>query len=121
MTDPTAAPSPWARRGRFAGRWALRVLVAVVGALLAVVLFGRISAPLGPFDASFAFRPSGGGAEVAVPPLGALAVIGAALASLVVYRRRWREPLLAIGITTGLLVTTAGVGLATWRPDALSQ
>ena len=179
MTDPTAAPSPWARRGRFAGRWALRVLVAVVGALLAVVLFGRISAPLGPFDASFAFRPSGGGAEVAVPPLGALAVdaydgplrleiqlqrvdqeraralagdpvrlagvvdevtddlrsavvrlgwttaglavIGAAVASLVVYRRRWREPLLAIGITTGLLVTTAGVGLATWRPGALSQ
>jgi predicted MPP superfamily phosphohydrolase len=180
MTDPAAAgPSPWARGGRFAGRWALRVLVAVVGALLAVVLFGRISAPLGPFDASFAFRPTGGGAEVAVPPLGALAVdvydgplrleiqlqrvdqeraralagdpvrlagvvdevtadlrsavvrlgwttaglavTGAALASLLVYRRRWQEPLLAIGITTGLLVTTAGLGAATWRPEALSQ
>jgi predicted MPP superfamily phosphohydrolase len=179
MTDPTAAPSPWGRRGRFAGRWALRVLVAVVGALLAVVLFGRISAPLGPFDADFAFRPSGGGAEVAVPPLGALAVdayegplrleiqlqrvdqdraralagdpvrlagvvdevtadlrsavvrlafttaglavAGAALASLLVYRRRWREPLLAVGITTGLLVATAGLGAATWRPEALSQ
>jgi predicted MPP superfamily phosphohydrolase len=180
MTDPTAAgPSPWARRGSVAGRWALRVLVAVVGALLAVVLFGRISAPLGPFDASFAFRPTGGGAEVAVPPLGALAVdvydgplrleiqlqrvdqeraralagdpvrlagvvdevtadlrsavvrlgwttaglavTGAALASLLVYRRRWQEPLLAVGITTGLLVTTAGLGAATWRPEALSQ
>jgi predicted MPP superfamily phosphohydrolase len=180
MNDPTAVgPSPWARRGRFAGRWALRGLVAVVGALLAVVLFGRISAPIGPFDATFAFRPAGGGAEVAVPPLGALAVdaydgplrleiqlqrvdqeraralagdpvrlagvvnevtadlrsavvrlawttaglavTGAALASLLVYRRRWQEPLLAIGITTGLLVTTAGLGAATWRPEALSQ
>jgi predicted MPP superfamily phosphohydrolase len=181
MTDPTTAgPSAWTRRSRFAGRWALRVLVAVVGALLAVVLFGRISAPLGPFDATFAFRPSGvGGAEVAVPPLGALAVdaydgplrleiqlqrvdqeraralagdpvrlagvvdevtddlrsavvrlgfttaglavVGAAMASLLVYRRRWQEPLLAIGITTGLLVTTAGLGAATWRPEALSQ
>ena len=50
-----------------------------------------------------------------------LAIGGAVLASLVVYRRRWREPLLAAGITTVLLVGTAGIGAATWRPEALSQ
>src|SRR4029453_10984184 len=32
------------------------------------------SAPIGPFDATLAFRPFGGGASVAVPPLGALSV-----------------------------------------------
>jgi len=178
--DPTAAgPSPWAGRGRFAGRWALRVLVALVGALVAVLLFGRISAPIGPFDATLAFRPAlGGGASVAVPPLGALSVdvydgplrldialqrvdqeraralasdpvrlagvvdqvsadlrdalvrlawttaawalAGAALTSFVVLRRR-REPLIALGVTGALLAGTAGLGAATWRPEALSQ
>jgi len=180
VTDPTdPGPSPWARRSRIAGSWALRVVVALAGALIAVALFGRISAPIGPFDTTLAFRPVGGGAQVAVPPLGALAVDvydgplrleiglqrvdqeraralasdpvrlagvvnevtddlrgavvrlawttaglaigGAVLASLVVYRRRWREPLLAAGITTVLLVGTAGIGAATWRPEALSQ
>jgi predicted MPP superfamily phosphohydrolase len=73
--DPTAAPpSPWPHRARVAGRWTLRVAVAVTGALIAVLLFGRISAPIGPFDASLAFRPTGGGAAVAVPPLGELFV-----------------------------------------------
>ena len=76
MTDPTepTAPGtrPWRRTARIAGRWALRVLLAVVGALIAVLLFGRISAPIGPFDATLAFRPAGGGAQVAVPPLGAI-------------------------------------------------
>ncbi len=75
MTEPTApATAPWRRPARIAGRWALRVLVAVVGALIAVLLFGRISAPIGPFDANLAFRPGTGGAQVGVPPLGALAV-----------------------------------------------
>ena len=179
MTDPTTPPpSPWRGRGRVAGRWAVRVAVALTGALIAVLLFGRISAPIGPFDASLAFRPDGGGADVAVPPLGALtvdvydgplsldvdlervdqeraralatdpvrlggvvdqvsadlraavvrlvwttaglALAGAAVASLVVLRRR-REPLIAVGITTALMLGTAGLGAATWRPEALSQ
>jgi predicted MPP superfamily phosphohydrolase len=179
MSEPTAAaPSPWAGRARISGRWALRVVIALVGALIAVLLFGRISAPIGPFDATLAFRPAGGGATVAVPPLGTIAVevyngplrldvalervdqqraralaedpvrlagvvdqvtedlrsavvrlawttaglalAGAALTSLAVTRRR-REPLIAAGITTVLLLGTAGLGAATWRPQALSQ
>jgi predicted MPP superfamily phosphohydrolase len=178
-TEPiTAPPSPWPRRGRVAGRWALRVVVALTGAVIAVLLFGRISAPIGPFDATLAFRPTGGGAAVAVPPLGELnvdvydgplrldialqrvdqdraralasdpvrlagvvnqvsddlrgavvrlawttagvAIAGAALTSLIVLRRR-REPAIAAGVTTVLLLGTAGLGAATWRPEALSQ
>ncbi|TFV67232.1 UNVERIFIED_ORG: metallophosphoesterase [Bacillus sp. AZ43] len=179
MTEPTApGPSPWAGRARIAGRWAGRVLIALAGALVAVLLFGRISAPIGPFDATLAFRPTGGGASVAVPPLGSLtvdvydgplrldvalqsvdqqraqalasdpvrlagvvdqvtddlrsaavrlvwttaglALAGATLASLLVTRRR-REAAMAAGITTVLLVGTGGLGVATWRPEALSQ
>jgi predicted MPP superfamily phosphohydrolase len=153
-------------------------VVAVTGALVAVLLFGRISAPIGPFDATLAFRPTGGGADVAVPPLGALnvdvydgplrldialqrvdqdraqalatdpvrlsgvvnevsddlrsavvrlaltttgvAIAGGALTSLIVLRRR-REPLIAAGVTAVLLLGTAGLGVATWRPENLSQ
>jgi predicted phosphodiesterase len=179
VTEPTGTgPSPWPVRARVGGRWALRVLIALTGALVAVLLFGRISAPIGPFDATLAFRPTGGGASVAVPPLGALsvdvydgplrldvalqsvdqgraralatdpvrlagvvdqvsadlrsavvrlawttagwAIAGAALTSLVITRRR-REPLIAAGVTTALLLGTAGFGAATWRPQALSQ
>ncbi|HLM07115.1 MAG TPA: metallophosphoesterase [Blastococcus sp.] len=182
MSEPTDAgaprPSAWPGRARTGARWLLRAVVAVVGALIAVLLFGRISAPIGPFDATLAFRPSGGGAAVAVPPLGALtvdvydgplrldialqrvdqdraralatdpvrlagvvsqvsddlrgavvllvwktagvAVAGAALTSWAVLRRR-REPLIAAGLTTALLLGTAGLGAATWRPEALSQ
>jgi predicted MPP superfamily phosphohydrolase len=179
VSEPTAAaPSPWAGRARTGGRWALRVVVALAGALIAVLLFGRISAPIGPFDATLAFRPAGGGATVAVPPLGAigvdvydgplrldvglqrvdqeraralatdpvrlagvvdqvssdlrsavvrltwttagLAIAGAALTSLVITRRR-KEPVIAAGITTVLLLGTGGLGAATWRPEALSQ
>jgi predicted phosphodiesterase len=50
------------------------VVIALAGALVAVLLFGRISAPIGPFDATLAFRPAGGGATVAVPPLGSIGV-----------------------------------------------
>ena len=175
---PGTGPSPWRGRARVGGHWALRVLIALTGALVAVLLFGRISAPIGPFDATLTFRPTGGGASVAVPPLGALsvdvydgplhldvalqrvdqeraralatdpvrlagvvdqvsadlrtaivrlawttagwAIAGAALTSLVVIRRRW-EPLIAAGVTTAVLLATAGVGAATWRPQALSQ
>jgi predicted phosphodiesterase len=179
VTEPTAPATPrWHRPARIVGRWALRVLVAVAGALIAVLLFGRISAPIGPFDATLAFRPAGGGAEVGVPPLGAIAVdaydgplrlqiqllrvdqerarllatdpvrlagvvdkvsedlrgavtqlvwktagtavVGAALTSFVVLRRR-REPLIAGGVTLALLAGTAGLGAATWRPEALSS
>jgi predicted MPP superfamily phosphohydrolase len=73
--DPTAPPpSRWPGRARVAGRWALRVAIAVTGAVIAVLLLGHISAPIGPFDARLAFEPTGGGATVAVPPLGALSV-----------------------------------------------
>jgi predicted phosphodiesterase len=179
MNDPTApSTSPWAARGRIAGRWAVRVLVALAGAVTAMLLFGRISAPIGPFDAALAFRPTGGGAQVDVAPLGSLAVDvydgplrlqidlervdqeraralatdpvrlngvvdtvtddlrdavirlvwvtagaaigGAVLASLVVLRRP-REPLIAGGLTVALLAGTAGLGLATWRPEAMTQ
>ena len=178
-SDPTAAPpSAWPHRGRVAGRWALRVAIAVAGAVIAVLLLGRISAPIGPFDATLAFRPVGGGAAVAVPPLGSLtvdaydgplrldialqrvdperaralasdpvrlagvvnqvsddlrtaivrlalvttgvAILGAAAASLITLRR-WREPAIAAGLTTVLLLGSAGLGAATWRPEALSQ
>ena len=179
MTEPIApTPSPWGQRSRVAGGWALRVVVALTGALVAVLLFARISAPIGPFDATLAFRPAGGGAQVGLPPLGSLtvdvydgplrldiqlqrvdqvraqalasdpvklagvvdqvsadlrdavvelvwktaliAVAGAALTSAVILRRR-REPLFAAGLTGVLLLGTAGLGAATWRPEALSQ
>jgi predicted phosphodiesterase len=179
VTEPSApAPSPWGRRAHVAGRWGLRVAIALTGALIAVLLFARISAPIGPFDATLAFRPTGGGAQVGLPPLGALTVDvydgplrleiqlqrvdqmraqalasdpvklagvvdqvsadlrdavvelvwktalialgGAALTSVVILRRR-REPLLAAGLTGVLLLGTAGLGAATWRPEALSQ
>ncbi len=179
VSDPTApTPSPWAGRARVAGRWTLRVAIALTGAMIAVALFGRISAPIGPFDATLAFRPAGGGATVAVPPLGSIAVevydgplrldvalqrvdqeraqrlasdpvrlagvvdqvtddlrsavvrlvwttaglalAGAALTSFALTRRR-KEPLIAAGITTVVLLGTGGLGAATWRPEAISQ
>jgi predicted MPP superfamily phosphohydrolase len=161
-----------------AGTWALRAVLALGGALIAVLLFARVQAPIGPFDATLAFRPAGGGAQVAVPPLGALtvdvydgplrldialqrvdqgraqtlatdpvrlagvvnevsddlrgavvelvwktaaiALAGAAVTTLAVLHRR-REPLIAVGLTGALLLGTAGLGAATWRPEALSQ
>jgi predicted phosphodiesterase len=179
VTEPTATgPSPWVRRGHVASTWALRVGLALGGALIAVLLFARVQAPIGPFDASLAFRPAGGGAQVAVAPLGDLVVDvydgplrldvtlqrvdqertqrlatdpvllagvvnqvsadlrdavvelvwktvlfalagGAATTWAVLHRRR--EPLIAAGITGVLLLGTAGIGAATWRPEALSQ
>ncbi len=160
-------------------RWLQRIVVALVGATLGVLLLGRVEAPIGPFDATVAFTPAiRGGAEVEIPPLGSLAVDaydgplrldvqlrrvdqlraqslatdpgqldrvvdmvtadlqdavtrlawttaaagvgGAALFSLLTLRRR-REPLIAVGLSTVLLAGTAGLGAATWRPEALSQ
>ncbi|MFP5372926.1 MAG: metallophosphoesterase, partial [Actinomycetes bacterium] len=161
-----------------AGTWVLRVALALGGALIAVLLFARVQAPIGPFDATLAFRPASGGAQVAVAPLGDLvvdvydgplrldvtlqrvdqeraqrlatdpvrlagvvdrvsadlrdavvelvwktalfALAGAAATTWAVLHRR-REPLIAVGITGVLLIGTAGVGAATWRPEALSQ
>jgi predicted phosphodiesterase len=179
VNPPTAiGPSPWWARGRVAARWAARVVVALGGALIAVLLFGRLAAPIGPFDTTLAFRPLGGGAQVEVAPLGSLtvdvydgplrlqidlervdqeraralasdpvrlngvvdgvtddlrsgittlvwltagvAVAGALVASLVVFRRR-RDTLLAGGLTVVVLAGTAGLGVATWRPEAMTQ
>jgi predicted MPP superfamily phosphohydrolase len=166
------------RRGRVAGCWTLRAVLALGGALIAVLLFARVQAPIGPFDATLAFRPAAGGAQVAVAPLGELtvdvydgplrldialqrvdqdrartlatdpvrlagvvnqvsddlrdavvelvwktvliALAGAAVTSAVVWRRRW-EPAIAVGMTGVVLLGTAGLGAATWRPEALSQ
>ncbi|MBJ7451471.1 MAG: metallophosphoesterase, partial [Blastococcus sp.] len=177
MEQPQDVASPWRRRGRLAGLWAARVALALVGALVAVLIFARISAPIGPFDATLSIRPGSGGAEVAVPPLGSLAadvfdgplrldvqlqrvdqaraealatdpvrlagvvdrvtedlqdavvelvvitvltaIAGAALVSWVVLRRR-REPVIAAGLTGALLLGIGGVGVSTWRPEALS-
>ncbi|MGY1825306.1 MULTISPECIES: metallophosphoesterase family protein [unclassified Blastococcus] len=74
MSEPTASASPWPGRARVAALWSARVGLALIGALVAVLLFARVSAPIGPFDATLAFRPASGGAEVSVPPLGSLAV-----------------------------------------------
>jgi predicted MPP superfamily phosphohydrolase len=74
VTEPTAGQAPWRRRLRSASTWGLRVALALGGALVAVLLFARVSAPIGPFDATIAFRPASGGAQVSVPPLGDLFV-----------------------------------------------
>ena len=74
MNEPSPTTSPWPRRARVTGRWAARIGLALGGALVAVLLFARVSAPLGPFDATLAFQPAAGGAQVDLPPLGSLAV-----------------------------------------------
>ncbi len=190
--SPTAPPAPaadgpttpsrpgrWGDLGRFAGRWGLCLLVALTGALVGVLLFGRVDAPLGPFDARFTVSPSGGGVALDIPPLGALdvdaydgplgldvqlqradelriralvddprrldslvdritadfgdavtelvvrsslaAVGGALLLTLAVYRLRWRQAAVAAGAVVVVLAGTAGIGAASWRPDALAQ
>ena len=177
---PTAAAETPARRSgyRRALGWVVRLLVAAAGAVLGVMLFAHVEAPIGPFDATVSFQPTGGGAQLEIPPLGALAVDaydgplrldvqlrrvdqvraltlandptrldgvvdmvsadlrtavvrltwttgaaalgGAAVTSLVVLRRL-REPLIALGLAAVLVTGTAGLGAATWRPEALSQ
>ncbi|SFK37540.1 metallophosphoesterase [Geodermatophilus ruber] len=75
MSEPSR-PGP-ARRSRLlrtARRWTVRLVVALAGALLGVLLLGRVEAPIGPFDATVALRPAGGGAHLDIPPLGALEV-----------------------------------------------
>lgn len=55
-------------------RWAGRLGFALVGAALGVLLAGRITAPIGPFVTTVSLTLGGGGAEVSIPPLGALSV-----------------------------------------------
>ncbi|MDK3255585.1 metallophosphoesterase [Blastococcus capsensis] len=74
MSGPSPTTSPWPGRARVVGRWTARLGLALGGALVAVLLFARVSAPLGPFDATLAFQPAAGGAQVELPPLGSLAV-----------------------------------------------
>ncbi|MGY1622590.1 metallophosphoesterase [Geodermatophilus sp. SYSU D00965] len=75
MSEPSPpGPSARSRLLRGAGRWARRAVVVLVGAWLGVLLLGRVDAPIGPFDATLAFRPFGGGADLDIPPLGALQV-----------------------------------------------
>ncbi|CCG05419.1 metallophosphoesterase [Blastococcus saxobsidens] len=74
MSEPNPTTSPWPGRVRVAGRWAARLGLALGGALIAVLLFARVSAPIGPFDATLSFQPAAGGAQVDLPPLGSLAV-----------------------------------------------
>ncbi len=76
VSEPTASPVAGhrSRRARTAGRWLFRLAVAVAGTVVGILLLGRVEAPIGPFDATVAFTPTGGGATVEVPPLGALAV-----------------------------------------------
>lgn len=45
---------------------------------------------------------------------------GALVLSLIVFRRR-REQWVALGLSSLMLAGTAGLGAATWRPEALSQ
>ncbi|MGK5111135.1 MULTISPECIES: metallophosphoesterase family protein [unclassified Geodermatophilus] len=75
MSEPSP-PGPPRRAAllRGARRWSVRLLIALAGALLGILVLGRVSAPLGPFDATLALRPAGGGADLDVPPLGALEV-----------------------------------------------
>ena len=74
VIEPSPTASPWPRRARRGARWGARLALALGGGLVAVLLFARVSAPIGPFDATISFRPVGGGAQVAVPPLGDLFV-----------------------------------------------
>jgi predicted phosphodiesterase len=75
MTEPSASgPSRGSVLLRRTGRWALRLAVVLAGAFLGILLLGRVDAAIGPFDATVAFRPLGGGADLDVPPLGSLQV-----------------------------------------------
>jgi predicted MPP superfamily phosphohydrolase len=49
------------------------------------------------------------------------ALAGAGALSLVVYRRRLREPFVAAGMTVVFLGVTAGGAYGSWRPEAISE
>ena len=63
-----APARPWRRR---LGRWLPVLVVAVIGSITAVSLFGSVEAEVGPFDTTLAARPlSAGGTEIELAPLG---------------------------------------------------
>jgi len=55
-------------------RWTGRLAFAFVGAVLGLLLAGRITAPIGPFLTTVSLTVGSGGAEVRIPPLGELSV-----------------------------------------------
>jgi hypothetical protein len=68
-------PGPWSRRFDPATRLALPVLVAAIGALVAVALFGSVKASIGPFDTTLTVHPvSAGGTDLDLAPLGTISV-----------------------------------------------
>ena len=165
---------------RWARRWAGRIVVALAGAALGLLLGAHTSGTVGPFDANFDLRPSlAGGSVVHIPPLGSLelrshagplqldvelqrlrppeaqallrdpaklagigdraiedvrsavtrlaikaalcGLAGATVLSVIVYRRRLREPFIAAGMSVVLLGAVAGGAYSTWRPEAISE
>lgn len=67
---------PWrSRRVRRVADVALTVALAVIGAAVAVALFGRTEGEVGPFDATFSVQPAlHGGTEVHLAPLGRISL-----------------------------------------------
>ena len=51
----------------------------------------------------------------------AVAALGGAALVSALALRRWRESVVAVGLSATMLLGTAGLGAATWRPEALSQ
>lgn len=74
VESPSSRTPPRRRAARVLARWGARLAVALAGAVLGVLLAGRVEAPIGPFDATLTLRPTGGAAELVIPPLGSLAV-----------------------------------------------
>lgn len=168
----------WPALAEHALRWAARLALALVGAVLGVLLAGRITADVGPFVTQVGLTFGAGEARVGIPPLGALtvdaydgpvrieitlqtvdqdrieaivrdpnalngigdevaadlqsaaitllvrsgiaAVLGAAILSMLVFRRT-REPFIAAGLSVVLLAGTAGLARQTFRPEALTR
>jgi predicted MPP superfamily phosphohydrolase len=161
------------------GRWSGRIVVALVGALLGLLLGANVTHDVGPFQARLSLSPTTEGAAVVqVPPLGTLtlhaydgpigirinltqlrqaeaqrllsdparlagigdraaddvkaalvrlvivsvvvAILGAAVLGLVVFRRR-REAFVAAGVAVALLACVGGTAAATWDPEKLTE
>lgn len=50
-----------------------------------------------------------------------VAVLGALIAGLVVWRRQWRRVLLTGAAGAGLMIASLGIAAVTWRPRAISE
>lgn len=72
---PRGSPPRARRVARAALRVVATVAVSLVGALLAVVVWGDTPARIGPFDGTFSLRPDlDGGTEVELAPLGTISL-----------------------------------------------